>query len=751
MKKSTEYLAVFALFCLLEIIFWYHSLLPGMTLFMKDLSNEMPYRFFWAHSKGIPLWIPFGFFGIPFAANPQAQAFYPFNFFYLLFGVERGLVFYIIFHHFFFLITLYLAFRRLGFGIEASLIGSIGFSFGGFFSSLTILILLLSTITWFPLIIIVLSLAAEKNWMRWSLLLGPIIALQVLAGEIEIAAMSWLLAVIAVLLSPKNNQSLRLIPKTLGALLVGIFFGASFSSFQLALFRQMIPLSNRAQGLSLQDAQAWSLELSQLKAIIIPSYIIPADALSQSYGNDWGLGFLAKFPYFLSFYAGIIILLLASWGLIGQNKAKSFWWLLVAFFSLALAIGEQIPFYGWLFNYFPGFKFFRFPVKFYFLFSFAVVSLSALGFSELGTKSRPRLAWPLLAIGILVALAMLLFPIKLQELGGNYALIENKMILHVVFRTLSILLIGAGLMALLRSNNKLRVGLILAIVAYFDLFFAHHWLNPPGRKELFKPSETAQRLINIQKQINYPVRIMNFVRDEGQASTGKEFNPLSKFAELWNDLEGFSPIYSGLNTYRAYGTFHPHDILTFNNMIIAAPKEQRPMLFARAGIEYMFLPGQGFLPVSSAFPRASIFYQARFLEDRGQIFKIWSDPDFPAKEILLVEGISQEFNPAQESVMSEPAQIVKYENDQVEIEAFAQKDAWLLLLDSFYPGWKAELDSKPVEIFRADGFFRAVRIPAGKHQVIFSYQPEIYTLALRVAAISFILWSGLLVLVFRRK
>jgi hypothetical protein len=747
MKKSTELFVVFFLLGLLELVFWYQNLLPGKVMFMKDLSNEMPYRFFWLHSQGIPLWSPNGFFGIPFAANPQAQAFYPFNFFYLLFGAERGLVFFVVFHHFLFLTTCYAAFRRLGFKLEASLISAIGFGFGGFFCSLTLFILLLTTIAWFPLVIIVLSLAVEKNWIRWSLLLGPIIALQVLAGEVEIAAMSWLLAVIAVGLSPKNTQGLRGMPGLLGALLTGALFGALLSFFQLALFWQMVPLSNRSHGFSLEDALAWSLEFSQIKAIALPSFII-SPGLSLEKGIDWGLGFPAKFPYFLSFYAGIIVLALALRGLLGRSRTRSVLWLLLGLFGLAMCIGEQLPLYRWLYLLIPGFKSLRFPVKFYFLFEFATVSLAALGFSELGKKARKGPAFAIICTGIIFAFTLFFSTLPIDVSKYGIAHIKDAMFLHILFRSLALLLIGAGLMFMVGAKTRLGSGLILSVMVFADLLLAHHNLNPPVKINFYTPSPVISQFMVLDKQRPYPARIMNLARKEGSAPE-EIFNPLLKTKQLWGDLEGFSPIYLGLDTYRAYGTFHPRDILLFNDMLIRADQDQRLLLFARAGLEYIFLPGSGFMKVNSAFPRASIFYQAQAYGNREEVLKTWSDPGFSANNILLLETDGAQPAPQLESPASEPAQIISYENDRVVVDANARADGWLLLLDSFYPGWKVGLDQKPVEIFRADGFFRGVKIPAGRHRVVFEYRPEIFFRSLWVSGISLVIWASLLVFFYR--
>ena len=43
--------------------------------------------------------------------------------------------------------------------------------------------------------------------------------------------------------------------------------------------------------------------------------------------------------------------------------------------------------------------------------------------------------------------------------------------------------------------------------------------------------------------------------------------------------------------------------------------------------------------------------------------------------------------------------------------------AALVVTDTFWPDWRASVDGAEIEIARADGLFRAVPVPAGKHQV----------------------------------
>ena len=42
----------------------------------------------------------------------------------------------------------------------------------------------------------------------------------------------------------------------------------------------------------------------------------------------------------------------------------------------------------------------------------------------------------------------------------------------------------------------------------------------------------------------------------------------------------------------------------------------------------------------------------------------------------------------------------------------------------YYPGWKATIDGQPAKIARADYILRAMNIPAGKHQIEMTFNPE---------------------------
>jgi hypothetical protein len=45
----------------------------------------------------------------------------------------------------------------------------------------------------------------------------------------------------------------------------------------------------------------------------------------------------------------------------------------------------------------------------------------------------------------------------------------------------------------------------------------------------------------------------------------------------------------------------------------------------------------------------------------------------------------------------------------------------LVLADPWYPGWRAHVDGQATEILRVDHGFRGVQLPAGEHEVVFTY------------------------------
>ena len=74
------------------------------------------------------------------------------------------------------------------------------------------------------------------------------------------------------------------------------------------------------------------------------------------------------------------------------------------------------------------------------------------------------------------------------------------------------------------------------------------------------------------------------------------------------------------------------------------------------------------------------------------------------------------------------ARILDSSADSVSIIAENKQACVLVLNDTFYPDWHAEVDGKESKIYAANHMFRAIELPAGKHIVVFSYKPRLFAL-----------------------
>lgn len=78
-----------------------------------------------------------------------------------------------------------------------------------------------------------------------------------------------------------------------------------------------------------------------------------------------------------------------------------------------------------------------------------------------------------------------------------------------------------------------------------------------------------------------------------------------------------------------------------------------------------------------------------------------------------------------------------------------------VLSEVYYPGWTATVDGTPTELGRVNYILRALKVPAGKHEVVLSFKPSTVTTTetLAFVALAFILLGFLAALIFsvRRK
>lgn len=140
----------------------------------------------------------------------------------------------------------------------------------------------------------------------------------------------------------------------------------------------------------------------------------------------------------------------------------------------------------------------------------------------------------------------------------------------------------------------------------------------------------------------------------------------------------------------------------------------------------------------SAMPRAFVMRCA----SQATIAAVdWAKVD-PRAELVLDAPSSPALRPSPThllhltSCVLNPAPITRYTSNEVEIQAMGEADAYLVLADAYFPGWKAytrpegatPAEEREVPIYRAYGNFRAVPLEAGQQIVRFKYSPMSFKL-----------------------
>jgi hypothetical protein len=110
---------------------------------------------------------------------------------------------------------------------------------------------------------------------------------------------------------------------------------------------------------------------------------------------------------------------------------------------------------------------------------------------------------------------------------------------------------------------------------------------------------------------------------------------------------------------------------------------------------------------------------------------IWSErgrPVLDLRQTALIETTDKEslkgYLSATAVSPSESVAIVKHEPQRVELLASLDRPGLVVLADAYYPGWRLMIDGKPAPIFRSNGMMRGAAVSAGKHTLVYTYDPD---------------------------
>ena len=118
---------------------------------------------------------------------------------------------------------------------------------------------------------------------------------------------------------------------------------------------------------------------------------------------------------------------------------------------------------------------------------------------------------------------------------------------------------------------------------------------------------------------------------------------------------------------------------------------------------------------SNPSPRALVVYGAEVADYYTAINRLVHGHDI-RKSALLEDALTEPL-PQVAPWPGTTATIRRFEPNWLLVDVEARTNALLVLAEAWYPGWRAEIDGQVSECVPANGWMRAVPVPAGRHQV----------------------------------
>ncbi len=137
----------------------------------------------------------------------------------------------------------------------------------------------------------------------------------------------------------------------------------------------------------------------------------------------------------------------------------------------------------------------------------------------------------------------------------------------------------------------------------------------------------------------------------------------------------------------------------------------------------------------ASLPRVRISSKGIAVANLEEAIQQLSQDNFDINSPILENAAAHQF-----AAGVNKAEIIEENEISLKISVESEKGGILVLADSYYPGWKATIDGKETQIYPANINQRAVFIPKGQHEIIFSYAPSSFYIGLWTTIGSYLLW-----------
>lgn len=729
-------------FIVLLFAVYYNQLLSGSKFLWEDyMEQAYPNVCFAAECirhGTLPLWTPHIFGGMPYASDPQSTLFYPPFWLYLLFSLftqPGGIVYtwYILLHILVLGIGTFFMMRGMELRRSAAVVSAVTLMFAGFVS-LHVFHTFVYVVAWFPFAFHFLRKALSCHSLRKAAAGGLFLGMSTLGGYPQYSMFIIYFCAAWTFFSWLRLGRPQLQPTLRYAGYFAVFAGIGIA---LAAVQYLPSFENMAQSvretMTFEESVKGAMSIPRLSTLLSPSFFGMVAPAKQGFVPFWGMQGMTWGFWETCIFVGILPLFLSLRAVIdGKRDVQALFFLGVAGVSVLLALGAATPLYSLVFHWVPGFKSFRIPGRFSFLFAVCITILAGIGIQRLltdGAVERKRFfkAASIFA-GSIIALCLLYFA-GFFSAGSEYLHMDNiktgadNAVGGTIVTTI---IIWAAVAYSTFKPVKGWMGFVAAGVIFVELFafgssFAVANSNPRqyyGRFDLTPlKKEYASSRFRIQGRL---------YRGEGAGEM--------LFPRNLGNVSGLSFV-DGYNQLR---------LSRWNDLMWKVDEKKGQSLF---NIRYIKVPGEYRLKSVEAAPRFYLSTHVTTVDSRNAVITVMNDAAFvPGRDVVLEKQPNIPFSHG--TSVTGTITVVKENNNRIELDVTASQNGILSASELFYPAWKATVDGKSTEVLAANCAFRAIPVTKGSHRVVMYYQSDAMQ---KGAVVSLTALAGALLLLFAGK
>lgn len=556
-------------------------------------------------------------------------------------------------------------------------------------------------------------------------------------------------------------------------------YATAWSYGQWETFTLLIPnFHGGGSGADYENTEFYKDYMPNVKSYLIGQGMSPKEAEKEArkYVSQpfyWGTQPSTAGPV----YVGAIVFFLFILGLFvvkGQIK----WWLLTAtIISIFLAWGKNMMWFSDLFfDYFPGYNKFRTVSMILVIAEFCMPLLAIITINKIlnGEIEKPVLKKSLLwSFGITGGLCLIfwLMPRMFFDFSAPAdSQFENSPLLDILIkdrislfksdaiRSFIFIALSAGLIYIV-AFKKIKTKYFyagLTLLFLFDMWPVNaRYINendfiPKRKVENPVPMTQADSYILQDPDLYY--RVLNMGSDVWAEAVTSYYH---------HSIGG----YHGAKMRRYQELFEYHISKEMNMIMsgLANVKTQSDLqkLFKKAKVinmlnaKYFLIPGKNQEKIpqlnTAALGNAWFVNKYKFVNNADEEINALYDFN-PANEAIIDKqfaGILKDFNIEKDSTAS--IKLTEYKPNKLVYESNCTSRQLAVFSDIYYPkGWNAYVDGQLTPHFRANYVLRAMIVPAGKHEIVFKFEPKMFKTGSTISfASSIILIIMLIFLIYR--